>query len=103
MCYFGDFTCVNDVIREFCVESELFVGIEILHAFYSYEEYEGTAFVLFRQDEKLYEVHGSHCSCYGLEEQWHPEETFAEALLLQYWRGKGFVSEAEYEYFISSL
>ena len=25
------------------------------------------------EDEKFYEVTGSHCSCYGLEGQWDPE------------------------------
>ena len=30
--------------------------------------------MLFEQNGKLYEVHGSHCSWYGLEEQWEPEE-----------------------------
>lgn len=28
----------------------------------------------------LYEVNGSHCSCYGLEGQWEEEETTVEAL-----------------------
>lgn len=37
--------------------------------------------VVFRKEDKLYEVHGSHCSCYGLEGQWSPEETSFEALL----------------------
>lgn len=40
----------------------------------------GEAFVLFVEDNRLYEVHGSHCSCYGLEGQWEPEETLLEAL-----------------------
>jgi hypothetical protein len=57
-----------------------FQGIEVLLAYYCYENYSGEAFVLFRQDGKLYEVNGSHCSCYGLEGQWSPEETTIEAL-----------------------
>ena len=55
--------------------------IEILLASYTYECYEGDAFVLFRKDGKLYEVNGGHCSCYGLEGQWDPEETTKEALI----------------------
>lgn len=54
--------------------------IEILLAYYLYEDYSGRAFVLFKQNGKLYEVNGSHCSCYGLEGQWDPEETTVEAL-----------------------
>lgn len=57
-----------------------FQGIEILLASYEYAGYEGSAFVLFRKDGKLYEVNGGHCSCYGLEGQWEPEETTIEAL-----------------------
>jgi len=47
---------------------------KIIFASYTYECYSGNAYVLFKQDGKLYEVFGSHCSCYGLEDQWKPEE-----------------------------
>lgn len=53
---------------------------EVLFASYTYEYYEGDALVVFREDGKLYEVSGSHCSCYGLEDQWEPEETTVETL-----------------------
>lgn len=53
---------------------------EVLLASYTYEDYSGDAFVLFRKGDKLYEVNGGHCSCYGLEGQWDPEETTVEAL-----------------------
>lgn len=36
--------------------------------------------VVYRRDGKLYEVHGNHCSCYGLEGQWEPEEATVESL-----------------------
>jgi hypothetical protein len=49
-------------------------GVEVLLASYSDENYSGNAFVLYRKDGKFYEVNGSHCSCYGLEDQWKPEE-----------------------------
>lgn len=56
---------------------------EVLIWEYDGDGYSMTAFVLFiGTDDKLYEVHGSHCSCYGLEDQWYPEETTAK--LLQY-------------------
>ena len=47
---------------------------KILFASYTYEGYEGSAWVLFTNQGKLYEVNGSHCSCNGLEGQWEPEE-----------------------------
>jgi hypothetical protein len=65
-------------------------GVNILLASYTYEDYSGDAFVLFEKDGKLFEVNGSHCSCYGLEScgigrdettQWQPEETTKEALI----------------------
>ena len=33
-----------------------------------------------KEDGKLYETHGSHCSCYGFEGQFEPEETTVEYL-----------------------
>jgi hypothetical protein len=54
--------------------------IRILLAYYGYENYEGEAFVLFEKDGELFEVNGGHCSCYGLEGQWSPEETSIEEL-----------------------
>jgi len=56
--------------------------ITVLFAFYEYENYSGSAYVLFEQLGKLYEVAGSHCSCYGLDGQWEPTETTAEGARL---------------------
>ena len=56
---------------------------EMLLAAYGYGSYDGDAFVLYQRNGKLYEVHGSHCSCYGLEDQWIPEETTWEALKMR--------------------
>ena len=58
------------------------VNYQILLAYYDIDGYDGDAFVLYRDINtgKLYEVHGSHCSCYGLEDQWEPEETTKQAL-----------------------
>lgn len=63
---------------------------QIIIASYTYEDYSGSAFVIYEKDGKLYEVHGSHCSCYGLEDQWSPEETSWEAI------GMRSVSHFEY-------
>jgi hypothetical protein len=61
--------------------SDRYKGVTILLASYSYEDYQGDAFVLFERDGKLFEVNGNHCSCYGLEDQWEPEETTKDALM----------------------
>lgn len=54
--------------------------INILFASYGQANYSGDAFVLFERDMKLFEANGGHCSCYGLEGQFDPEETTLEAL-----------------------
>lgn len=55
-------------------------GKKVLFASYSYQDYSGDAFVLFCENGKLFEVNGSHCSCYGLEGQWTPEEVVLKEL-----------------------
>ena len=60
----------------------------ILFAVYGAGGYEGSAFVLFERDGELYEVNASHCSCYGLEDQWDPEETTVDALAYRLNEGK---------------
>lgn len=70
-----------------CLKSDFHItdadleGVEILLASYGCDNYSGDAFVLFRKDGKYYEVNGSHCSCYGLEGQWEPEEASIDELL----------------------
>jgi len=58
-------------------------GAEILLAYYGYGSCCGVSFVIYRLDGKLYEVNGSHCSCYGLKDQWSPEETTVVALRMR--------------------
>lgn len=66
---------------DFSIDSHDLEGMEIIFASYTYEDYSGSAFVLFRKDGKLFEVNGSHCSCYGLEGQWEPSEVFYKELI----------------------
>lgn len=80
MNYFGMFSCKEDVVNNFAIDAKALKGAKILLAWYGDGDYCGSAFVLFKRGSKLYEVHGSHCSCYGLEGQWEPEETSVEAL-----------------------
>jgi len=67
---------------------ETWKPISILFASYSYQDYSGDAFVLFERDGKLYEVNGGHCSCYGLEGQFAPEETDIDVLKHRLVEGK---------------
>lgn len=54
--------------------------VNILFASYGCENYSGDAWVLFEQNGNLYEINAGHCSCYGLENQWEPEEVILEEL-----------------------
>lgn len=47
---------------------------DVLYAEYDNGGYDGSAIVIYRQGDKVFEVSGVHCSCYGLEDQWTPEE-----------------------------
>ena len=80
--FLGDWTGngASAVLHDFEAKPEDSDGHDILFAWYVYEDYSGSAFVLTRKGGQLYEVNGSHCSCYGLEGQWEPEETTIEAL-----------------------
>lgn len=67
-------TPLKEMASDFDIKEEELDGVNIIYAIYNTGNYEGDAFVLFEKDEKFFEVHGGHCSCYGLEGQWKPEE-----------------------------
>ena len=66
---------------------------EVIFARYTAEGYEGDATIIYRNGDKYYYVSGSHCSCYGLEGQFEPEEYTAETLRAGLERG--WMEEAE--------
>ena len=84
------------MLNDFSINRSYIDGCKIIFAAYTYEDYIGEAFVLFKENGVLYEVNGSHCSCYGLENQWNPEETNFEVLKMRFQPGylfKGFKNE----------
>jgi hypothetical protein len=95
---------IEGMKADFGIDDAALEGVTVLLASYTYEDYSGDAFVLFERGGKLYEVNGSHCSCYGLSEssysgdtetQWQPEETAIEALRHRLDKGHvGEISEA---------
>lgn len=93
--YLGNVTNKADLAKEFFIDESELEGCNIVFAAYTYEDYSGSAFVLFMKDGKLYEVNGSHCSCHGLEGQWQPEETFLEALRMRNVSSYGFSDNLE--------
>lgn len=75
---------IASVLKEFDAPPDSLDGATLLYASYFRENYEGSAFVLFIKDGELWEVNGNHCSCYGLEQQWNPEETSPAALAMRF-------------------
>ena len=53
---------------------------ELIFANYDGGGYDGYANVLFYDSGKFWYVTASHCSCYGLEDSWSPEEYSFKAL-----------------------
>lgn len=89
MTYIENFKSKEDVINSYSAPADSLDNVEMLLAWYGYGDYCGSSFVLFIKDGKLYEVNGSHCSCYGLEGQWSPEETSWDALKTRHFYGDG--------------
>jgi hypothetical protein len=80
--YFGEFTCREDVEKEF--KMALPPAVTVLFAAYEYEDYSGDAFVVVQDGVgKLWAGAGSHCSCYGLEGQWEPQDITAEQAVVE--------------------
>lgn len=77
--YDGYFNQWQDIQERFEMNEP--VPDEVLYANYSQECYEGWADVIYRRGDMFYWARGSHCSCYGLEGQWDPEEYSAELLV----------------------
>ena len=97
---------VAGLIEDFGITEADLDGVEIILASYTYEAYEGEAFVLFSKGGQLYEVNGNHCSCFGLsaqysygigsdETQWQPEKTSIKEL--QFRLSNGDLSRSGYE------
>lgn len=80
--YCGEFVDRNDMLMQFNIDESALSGYKVLLAFYSYECYEGYAFVLLKKkkSKELFTVYGSHCSCYGLEDQFDMESASIEQI-----------------------
>lgn len=79
--YIEEFSDNADIVSRYGGSSEEDLNGAIVHlAWYGYGDYCGSSLVIYEKDGKLYEVNASHCSCYGLEDQWEPEETSWAAL-----------------------
>ena len=64
----------DDLLGRFGITSHDLDQYLVLFASYQVDGYDGRAWILLLKNGILYEANGSHCSCYGLEDQWAPEK-----------------------------
>lgn len=78
--YEGIFKSWKDVQEEY--KTDYPEPDKVYYASYTNEDYSGDSWVVYRNNGKYYTVDGGHCSCYGLEGQFDPEEYETKELLL---------------------
>ncbi len=61
------------IVEDFGIDPTLLDGCDIVVAYMSEGDWgcDSGAFIVFRRDGSLYEVNGSHCSCYGFHQQYY--------------------------------
>jgi len=73
----------SHLVNEYTADPDVVEGLEVLIGYESVGDWgcDSSSFFLLRdKDGNLFEVHGSHCSCYGFEDQFTLEPTTIEAL-----------------------
>jgi hypothetical protein len=70
----------EEIAKDFYMSIDILEECDIICGYYNMDGYEGDHFVLFEEDGVLYWNFGSHCSCYGLEGQWDPEQVSIQEL-----------------------
>jgi hypothetical protein len=58
--FLNDWENIDEMKNDFEISDVELAGVRILLASYTCENYDGSAFVLFERDGKLYEVNGNH-------------------------------------------
>ena len=77
---------INSIIIEYQVEKQEILKYHILIAQVCRDGYEESSyFLLIRNDGKIFENFGSHCSCFGFENQFEPKETDIAYLLSEHY------------------
>lgn len=80
----NDYQVREHIITEYSVSDKLVNEYDILIAYESVGDYgcDSSSFFLLKNksDNKYYEVHASHCSCNGFEDQFDPKISSVEYL-----------------------
>jgi hypothetical protein len=96
-----------DTAEDMQFVSEQLEKLDILIAYESVGSWgcDSTSFFVFRNRETgvMYEMHGSHCSCYGFEGQFRLEETSIEALKCRVENARGKDEDEEDQHTIFCL
>src|ERR1700749_2422882 len=99
--YVGAWSSKEEMAKEFSNDYkeplDKAIEADVLFPAYYTGIYEGEALVLFRERGKLFEVHASHCSCFGLEGQWEPEEIDPDQLLARIERASRYGIESAHK------
>lgn len=104
MNYFGDFESNEDIAQNFNIEESFFDDVNVWIASYENFDYYGNAFVLYKDNNgNFFEVNASHCSCFGLEGQWKPEETTLEDVWYRLKHGNAFDGDHYSSKFVEKL
>lgn len=86
--YITNFKNNENIIEDYEAPANALDGATVHLAWYGYGDYCGDSLVVFERNGHLFEVNAYHCSCYGLEGQWKPEETSWDALAIRDLRGE---------------
>lgn len=72
--------------------------VEPEHVFAAYDQecYEGSALVVYKDATGYHSVEGSHCSCYGLEDQWKPHDETRDTIRHQATQANSYGPWAKY-------
>lgn len=85
--YYDEFKDRQSILDQTNYGAKLPSEDEIVYAGYTYEDYSGSALIVFVRDGQWYENNDGHCSYFGLE-GWGPEATLPEAVLkYTHWPG----------------
>ena len=89
------------IVRSYEADETLVNKFDIVMGYESVGSWgcDSSSFFLLKDKETgvLYESHGSHCSCYGFEGQFEPEETSIEALKFRIENGGRLFSIGGYD------
>jgi hypothetical protein len=101
----GCFDSIENIAHEFsdATTPEALIASQIKHVLYARysgyghyrSDYEMYARVLYiGSDDQLYEVHGGHCSYYGLEGQWKPAPATPQEVIADVKMGETYAEDS---------